>query len=332
MNTKQRRDVVLFGLQTRSDMFADAFHNLGYEVVTTGDRPNSAVLARAELCFVSLYHGVRNPWSALKLKWRLRRAGVPLIGLDRDAPWHMGRLVRQLKLFEWLRILDIYATHTLQPTYRFAPRVIYSPNAVWVRHFNLHGRTLEEMRDPSFFRWDVSFVGNMDGKRYKEHAERQRFLEALRPRLETLGLRVLFCNSGGMSEQEQIEVIQRSIINLNYRSSCDHRSRSGVEMSWGLPERCYGVPARGGFLLSDERRHAADDFDLAREWASYRDFEDCIARIRYFLDHFPETRTIAEAAHARVMRDHTYERRAEKLVAVAQAWREEHANETRARV
>jgi len=96
-------------------------------------------------------------------------------------------------------------------------------------------------------------------------------------------------------------------------------------MSWGLPERCYGVPARGGFMLSDERRHAADDFDLKTEWASYRDFEDCIARIQHFVGHFAETRAVAEAAHARVMRDHTYEKRAENLLAAARRWREARA-------
>lgn len=318
----QARNLVLFGLNTRSDMFHDAFQNLGYEVAVVGTTPTSAQLARATLCFISVYDGVRSPWSALKLKFQLKHAGVPLIGIDRDGPWHMGRLVRQLRLFAWLKVLDIYAPHTLQPTYRFAPVVIYNANAVWTRNYNLHGKTLEEMRDPAFFRWDVSFVGNMSGERYKEHAERQRFVEALRPRLEALGLRVLFRSSGGMSEQEQIDVIQHSIINLNYRSSCDHRSRAGVEMSWGLPERCYGVPARGGFMLSDERRHAADDFDLKKEWACYRDFEDCIARIQYYLGHFAETRAIAEAAHARVLRDHTYERRAENLLAAAHRWRE----------
>lgn len=320
MPPSDNHNLVLFGLNAQSDMFQDAFQNLGYEVADVGDHPTPEQLARTALCFTYVYNGVRAPWSALKLKRRLKRAGVPLIGIDRDGPWHMGRLVRQLRLFAWLKVLDIYAPHTLQPTYRFAPQVIYNANAVWVKNFNLHGRSLEEMRDPAFFRWDVSFVGNMHGERYKEHAERQRFFAALQPRLESLGLRVLFCSSGGMSEQEQIDVIQRSIINLNYRSSCDHRSRSGVEMSWGLPERCYGVPARGGFMLSDERRHAADDF-APGEWASYRDFEDCIARIQYFLAHFAETRAIAEAAHARVMRDHTYEKRAERLLAVAAQWR-----------
>lgn len=321
MTTQETRNLVLFGLSTRSEMFTEAFHNLGYEVATISDHPDPEQLARATLCFINVYDGVRSPWSAIKLKRHLKRAGVPLIGIDRDGPWHMGRLVRQLRLFAWLKVLDIYAPHALQPTYRFAPVVVYNANAVWVRNYNLHGKTLEEMRDPSFFRWDVSFVGNMHGERYKEHAERQRFFAALRPRLEALGLRVLFTNSGGMGEQEQIDVIQRSIINLNYRSSCDHRSRAGVAMSWGLPERCYGVPARGGFMLSDERHHAADDFDLKTEWASFRDFEDCIARIQYFVGHFAETRAIAEAAHARVLRDHTYEVRARNLLDVAAEWR-----------
>jgi len=321
MNANVQRNLILFGFRMRTEAYRDAFETLGYEVAVDVLQPTANQLARAVLCCIGLYDGVRMPWATLRMRRLLLRARVPLIGIDRDAPWHLGVRVLRLKLFEWLKPLDIYATHTLQPTYDFAPVKMYSANAVWTRHFHLHGRTLEEMRDPAFFRWDVSFVGNLDGTRYREHAERQRFLAALAPRLEALGLRVLFRHSSGMSEAEQIEVIQRSVINLSYRSSCDHRSRRGVEMSWGLPERCYGVPARGGFVLADERRHAGDDFDLAREWASFRDFEDCVARIRYFTAHFPQTRAIAEAAHARVMRDHTYQHRAQRLVETARAWR-----------
>ena len=103
------RNLVLLGLDTRSEMFLDAFQNLGYEVVVVGDRPSPDQLLRAELCLIMVYHGVRAPWSALRLKWRLKAAGVPLIGIDRDGPWHMGRLVRQLRLFAWLHVLDIYA-------------------------------------------------------------------------------------------------------------------------------------------------------------------------------------------------------------------------------
>jgi spore maturation protein CgeB len=321
MSIDGERRLILFGLRMRTEAYRDAFEALGYQVAADVVQPTPEQLSRAALCIISLYDGVRRPWETLRLKRSFARARIPLIGLDRDAPWHLGVRVLRLRSFAWLKVLDIYATHTLQPTYDFARVKRYVPNAAWTRNFNLHGRTLEEMRDPAFYRWDVSFVGNLDGVRYKEHAERQRFFAALAPRLEALGLRVLFRHSSGMSEAEQIDVIQRSVINLSYRSSCDHRSRSGAQMSWGLPERCYGVPARGGFVLADERRHAADDFDLAREWASYRDFEDCIARVRRFVAHFPETRAIAEAAHARVMRDHTYEHRARQLLRIADEWR-----------
>lgn len=294
----------------------EAFENLGYEVLRNqwsleGD------WRELELVIVNLYEAVRAPLQAFRFKRQLRQLGVPMIGLDRDAPWHMGIRKRRLRFFQWLRVLDIYASHTLQPTWNFAPRKIYSPNAVWVRNFNLHGQTLEAMRDPEFFEYDVSFLGNMDGERYKEHAERQHFFAALRTRLDALGVRHYIKHSSGVSEAEQIHVIQHSRINLSFRSSCDH----GGEMSWGLPERCYGVPARGGFVLTDRRRHAADDFDLASEWADYSDLDDCVQQIQYWLAHFDKSRDIAEAAHRRVMRDHTYEHRAQNLINAAQAFR-----------
>lgn len=308
------RDTVILNYRKGFAPLKEAFETIGCRVVENAWRPDPALAARSLACVANLYDAVRRPWATLALKRRLRAAGVPLIGLDRDAPWHMGIRWRRLALFRLLRPLDIYASHTLQPTWAFAPVKIYSANAVWLRNFNLHGRTLAEMRDPACYDYDVSFLGNMDGARYPEHAERQRFFAALIPRLNALGIRHRIAHSSGIAEEEQIRVIQRSRINLSYRSSCDH----GGTLSWGLPERCYGVPARGGFLLTDQRRHAGDDFDLASEWAGFTDLDDCVARIRYWLAHFEESRCIAEAAHARVMRDHSYEHRARRLLEAAQ--------------
>lgn len=294
----------------------EAFANLGYEVIKNAWHLPAAA-DDIELAVVNLYEAIRQPWRALSFKRQLRPAGIPLIGLDRDAPWHMGIRKRRILLFRCLNLLDIYASYTMQPTWNFAPTKIYSPNAVWVRNFNLHGHTLDEMRDPGFYEYDVSFLGNMDGVRYKEHAERQHFFAALRERLDALGIRHYIKHSSGISEEEQIRVIQRSRINLSFRSSCDH----GGEMSWGLPERCYGVPARGGFLLTDRRRHAADDFDLTREWADYEGMDDCIRQIQHWLANFAQTRAIAEAAHEKVMGCHTYEHRAQNLINAAHACR-----------
>jgi spore maturation protein CgeB len=315
------RDTVIYNFSKGFDSLKEAFEANGYRVAVNEWAPAPQLAARCEIAVVNLYEAIRRPGDAVGLHRRLRRDAVPLIGIDRDAPWHLGIRWRRLALFRLLRPLDIYATHTLQPTWNFAPVKIYNPNAAWTRCYNLHGHTLAEMRDPLFFEYDVSFLGNMDGERYKEHAERARFFAALRPRLGAMGIRHYIAHSSGIDEETLIRVTQRSRINLSYRSSSDH----GGTMSWGLPERCFGVPARGGFLLTDERRHAADDFDLATQWAGFTDMDDCVAKIRYHLDHFDLARDIAEAAHARVMRDHTYEKRATNLIRAGQDWRKNRA-------
>ena len=119
----------------------------------------------------------------------------------------------------------------------------------------------------------------------------------------------MFRDSAGMAAAEQLEIIRTSRINLSAVAACD----AGSEPSWGLPERCYGVPACGGFLLSDRRRHAAEDF-ADGERAEYDGLEDCVAKIRHFIARFDESRAIAERARARVARDHGYRNRAARLL------------------
>lgn len=206
-----QRDTVIFNFRKGFPALKEGFESIGFQVMENEWAPDDELTAHTEACVVNLYEAVRKPWLTLGLKRRLRP-------------------------------LDIYASHTLQPTWAFAPVKIYSPNAVWVRNFNLHGHSLEEMR-----------------------------------------------------------------------SFCDH----GGTLSWSLPERCYGVPARGGFPTHQRMPARGRRFDPATEWAGFTDLDDCVEKIRYRLAHFEESRRIAEAAHARVMRDHTYEHRARNLIAVA---------------
>jgi spore maturation protein CgeB len=298
---------------------AEGLEKLGCELLRNQWAPDELTLSRVDFCVVNFNEGARRPFDLWKLKRRLGK-NIPIVGIDRDAPWHMGFRRRRLLIFKWLKLLDIYASHTLQPTHRFAPTALYLPNAAYTRDYNVSPEMLLEMRNPDFFEYDVSFVGNMDGQRYPEHRQRAEFFRELAQRLRPTGIKFLFEHTTNVPQAMQAKIVQKSRINLNYRSSADH----GREKSWGLPERCYGVPARGGFLLSDERGHAADDFVPGDEWAAFDSLDDCVAKIRFFLSHFEQSRRIAEAAHLRVMRDHTYERRAENLLAAIAQWKERH--------
>lgn len=252
----------------------------------------------------------KDKYRFIKLAIKVRRAGIPIITWNLDSPWNMGISRWKLELLLKSGVIDIYATNSLQHTGRNKCQNLYLPNAALVSQYNLAGRMIEDLRDPSLHKWDVSFIGNLNSDRYKEHTRRQEFLRELEMRLSLDGLSCNFIDSAGMKTNEQVEIIQRSAINLSCLSAAD----STGEKSWGLPERCYGVPACGGFLIMDDRRHVKDDFVLGKEAVTYKDIDECLSKIRYFIKRHGKRREIAEMAHARVMRDHTYQERAKRLV------------------
>ena len=287
----------------------EGFEALGHEVLENEWAPGSAALEGALLCVADFVDCARRLRRTLGLRKRLAAARVPLVALNRDAPWHRGIHGTRLALIAWLAPFDLYAAHSMQAAGRFAARIVYSPNAARESLYRASEAELRALRDPSSYRWDVSFLGNLDVRRYPEHARRAEFLRQLSEKLHPLELKLKIVDAAGLAPAEQVEIIRRSRINLSTYAACD----AGAEPSWGLPERCYGVPGCGGFLLSDRRRHSADDF-APDERVEYADLEDCVAKVRHFLAHFGEARALAERAQARVARAHCYRNRAELLL------------------
>jgi spore maturation protein CgeB len=272
---------------------------------------------RALACVVWFYYPLRAPLAAWRLKRALAARGIPMLAWNRDAPHYLNRAPWRLELLDRSRLLDIYATHTLIDARRpFADTALYLPNAADTWHYRLGDTTLAALRDPPRYQYDVSFFGAMDGTRYKEMRPRQEFFAALGERLSARGIRFLFRESAGMSTDEQMALIQHSRINLNFGASCDY----GAPLASGLPERCYGIPACGGFLLCDQRTHARDDFTPGENWAEFDGLDDCMAKIEYWLANFDAARDLAERCHAHVLAHHTYVHRAGKLHETLEAW------------
>lgn len=298
---------VLFNFRSGFTALREGFEALGHEVIENQWGSGSA--AGADLCVADFVDCARNLRRTLAYARALRRQSIPFIAFNRDAPWHRGIHRTRLALIAALAPFDGYATHSMQEGKRYARHVIYCANAAQEGAYHANAAALREMRDPGYFHRDVSFLGNLDFARYPEHRARAEFLGALDERLRKQGVTTLFRNSAGMTATEHLDIFRRSRVNLSAAVACD----AGRERSWGLPERCYGVPACGGFVLSDERHHAQDDF-AADEWAAYSGLDDCIAKIHTYLAKPAIARAIAERAHARVMRDHLYRHRAARLL------------------
>lgn len=308
-----------------NNFFRPLLQNLedtGLELAHEHWHPTPELLEKSLACFIWFYDALRHPLKVFVLRQRLHKHGVPLIAWNRDAPHYLNRKAWRLNLLNHFRLFDIYATHTLIDDKRqFANLQLFLPNAANPKLYNLRGPEKEifnHLRQTENYQYDVSFFGGMDGQRHKEDLERQHFFEALGQRLEQLGISCLFVDTGneGMPIERQIEIIQKSRINLSYGARCEYLS----PVASGLPERFFGIPACGGFLLGDKRTHTKDNFEPEVHMSEFSDLEECISKIQYYLEHFDHIRDMAEKAYYHVIAHHTYKNRADKLVSAIHAW------------
>jgi spore maturation protein CgeB len=296
-----------------------AIAGLGIEVVRGDWSPGAALLGRIGACLVGFGDCLKRPLEVWRLKQRLARAGVPLVVWNRDAPGYLGKAAWRLALLDRAKLIDLYASHSLADGRRFGRVQLLLANAAQTEHYHLGSATLEALDDPARYRHDAGFFGVLAGGRYKEYRARAEFFAALAPRLAARGIGCAIVDTlqTPLSPEEQRERIQRTRVNLNFGAGCEY----GVDIGHGLPERCFGVPACGGFLLCDRRLHAADAFEAGTEWAEFAGLEEAVAKIGHYLANFSAARAIARRSHARVMREHTYRHRAETLLEAIERWR-----------
>lgn len=287
----------------------------GWEILPAYTRDYGGQL---DFWLANMYSDIKRPLDFRLNVAHARRHDVPVLVWNRDAPWNLGAKAWRLWLIKRLRYLDIYLAHSLQGAEGFAPEIHYFPNAADASRYHLNGATLDDMRRPEWYDVDVAFVGNIDASAHPEMRARVAILEAIAGQLRPLGISTRFVDSRNMPVNEQIRIIQHSRINLNVGAACD----DGPAPSWGLPERCYGIQACGGLLLSDWRPHADDDFERGVEWQDFRSVAECVERVQWLLADLQRARNIADAAHRRVMNQHTYFHRTRQLLQWVAAWRQ----------
>lgn len=265
-----------------------------------------------------LFEQIKTPLALARLRRALARDGAPYVMWNRDAPWNCAIKPLRKLLVHASRQADLHLAHSLQSTDLFGEPAIYFPNAAESDRYNLGGRTLDSLRDAASYRFDVSFVGTLSPG-FRMVRARVEFLAELGRRLDQSGVNYRFFDTSlgsSLSLQEQVDIIQTSRINLSVGAVCDK-----PVTSWGMPERCFGIASCGGFLLCDERKHAAETFPK-EAWAAFGNLEECVERIRHFIAHFDLSRAKAESLHRDVMERHTYAVRARQLLDLVAAWKQ----------
>jgi spore maturation protein CgeB len=120
-----------------------------------------------------------------------------------------------------------------------------------------------------------------------------------------------------LTPEEYTKIFNATDINLNLHSS---NERDGVDPTGDfLNPRTFELAACGVFQLVDERALLPECFKPGEEIVTFSSTSDLKEKISYYLERPEERQAIARRARARVLRDHTYEKRLEEMLATIYA-------------
>lgn len=105
-------------------------------------------------------------------------------------------------------------------------------------------------------------------------------------------------------EDELAQIYGSSKINLNINL----QGKSSINY------RVFEVLASGGFLLTDEREDLKKYFEISKHLETYKDIQDLIDKIDFYLKNINIAQRIAQLGKAEVVRNHTFSARARLIL------------------
>ncbi len=113
-----------------------------------------------------------------------------------------------------------------------------------------------------------------------------------------------------MELEDERKVYASSMISVNVHE--EHQKRSGGDCN----ERTFKIPLCGGFEIVDDVDCIKRYFKEGEEMVIARDRDDWLKKIAYYIENPEERRAIIEAGKQRVLREHTYHNRVEKIIGI----------------
>ncbi len=154
------------------------------------------------------------------------------------------------------------------------------------------------------FEFDVSFVGG-------KYGWRPRFIQ----KLQKLGIKVTCFGkgweNGPLSDEEMVKLYSRSRINIGF-GGVGHSRKLMC-----LKGRDFEVPMSGGLYLTQDNPELSLVYEVGKEILTYKNEKDCAEKIQWLLANPEEAAKIRKAGRERALKDHTWEKRFEKVLRLA---------------
>lgn len=201
----------------------------------------------------------------------LRKEGAILVGFFFDDEFRFDNFSKY-----WIPYLDYCITSDVEvvPKYvELGARVLYAFVCL-NSPIDVDWSNIKE-------KYDVSFVGS-------NKFDREQYINEIRQRGISVHLAGIGWDDGAwIPWNEMINIFRSSKINLNFTRT------EGKKPGWKA--RILEVVNAGGFLLTEYRPTIEEYFDIGKEIVCFRNADEMIDKITYYLNHEEERRAIAKA-------------------------------------
>jgi len=162
---------------------------------------------------------------------------------------------------------------------------------------------------------NVTFIGGI----YRAHQKRQQLLESISQKvsIEWFG----YDNRVRKSSSPLTKCYQGEVWGLDmYRTLLQSRLTINCHIDasreYANNQRLFEATGVGTCLVTDWKKNIGDFFEPDKEIIVYRDENELVEKLRYFIDHEKERKQIAKAGQDRTLRDHTLEKRALQMMEI----------------
>lgn len=288
-------------------------------------------------------------------QFRLRRGVVPWISLSENRKWLLEILGGQIRHYQPSILLN-QAMSSISPQFlkEMKPYIrllvgqhaatelpkstswgcydlvisSFKPTLDWFRKMGIPSelsrlafepRVLSVLGDREIT-FDISFIGNF----FRGiHDSRLKFIEQLCDNfgeMKIWGPNVNhFSSSYSLSKhyfgqawgREMYQILQNSKITLNHHGDIPPYANN---------MRLFEATGVGTLLLTDWKKNLSEIFEPGKQIVAYRNSEECVDLIRYYLENDDERRAIARAGQEWTLRQHTYYHRMGELLEIVKKY------------
>ncbi len=117
-----------------------------------------------------------------------------------------------------------------------------------------------------------------------------------------------------LDSDEVVKIYNACQVVINLHSS--FQAAQGIGGADFVNPRTLEVPACGGFQLVDQVPRLAEFLIPEQEVATFRDQDELLEKVRHYLDHPGQRQALAQAGRRKVLSQHTYYHRLERLLTI----------------